>query len=34
MTGALLYGLHAAFQAFAHGVAALLSFASHHPRAR
>lgn len=34
MTGALLYGLHRAFQAFAHGVAGLIFFASHHPRAR
>lgn len=34
MTDALLYGLHRAFQAFAHGVTCLISFASHHPRAR
>lgn len=27
--GALLYRLHIAFQAFAHGVAGLISFASH-----
>lgn len=34
MAGALLYGLHRAFQAFAHGVTGLISFASHDPRER
>jgi hypothetical protein len=33
MAGDVLYGLHVAFQAFAHGVAGLISFASH-PRTR
>lgn len=33
MIGDLLYGAHVAFQAFAHGVTGLISFASH-PRER